>query len=56
VLDGPRRGLPLSAEGLDEILDGGRRRTGLVSPVDYEPHESHMTGRWQLFESHYCQA
>jgi site-specific recombinase XerD len=24
VLKGPRRGLPLSAEGLDEILDGAR--------------------------------
>jgi integrase len=29
VLKGPRRGLPLSAEGLDEILDGARRRAGL---------------------------
>jgi site-specific recombinase XerD len=29
VLKGPRRGEPLSAEGLDEILDGGRRRAGL---------------------------
>jgi integrase/recombinase XerD len=29
VLKGPRRGLPLSAEGLDEVLDGARRRAGL---------------------------
>jgi integrase/recombinase XerD len=29
VLKGPRRGLPLSAEGVDEILDGARRRAGL---------------------------
>jgi len=28
VLKGPRRGLPLSAEGLNEILDGARRRAG----------------------------
>jgi integrase len=29
VLKGPRRGLPLSADGLDEILDGARGRAGL---------------------------
>jgi integrase len=29
VLKGPRRGLPLSAEGLDEILAGARKRAGL---------------------------
>ena len=29
VLKGPRRGKPLSAEGLDEILAGARRRAGL---------------------------
>ena len=29
VLKGPRRGRPLSAEGLDEILAGARRRAGL---------------------------
>jgi hypothetical protein len=28
VLKGPRRGLPLSAEGLDEILAGARRGPG----------------------------
>jgi integrase len=29
VLKGPRRGLPLSAAGLDEVLDGARSRAGL---------------------------
>lgn len=29
VVKGPRRGLPLSAEGLDEILSGARSRAGL---------------------------
>jgi integrase len=29
VLKGPRRGLPLSAAGLDEVLDGARTRAGL---------------------------
>jgi len=29
VLKGPRRGQPLTAEGLDEVLDGARRRSGL---------------------------
>ena len=39
VLKGPRRGLPLSAEGLDEILDGARRRAGLET----RPAESYGT-------------
>ncbi len=30
VLKGPRRGEPLSAYGLDEILDGARGRAGLA--------------------------
>jgi integrase/recombinase XerD len=30
VLKGPRRGMPLSAAGLDEILDGARSRAGLA--------------------------
>lgn len=30
VLKGPRRGQPLSAAGLDEIVDGARRRAGIV--------------------------
>ena len=29
VLKGPRRGLPLSAAGLDEVIDGARGRAGL---------------------------
>ena len=29
VLKGPRRGQPLSAEGVDEIIAGARRRAGL---------------------------
>jgi integrase/recombinase XerD len=29
VLKGPRRGLPLSAAGLDEIIDGARHRAGI---------------------------
>jgi integrase len=29
VLKGPRRGQPLSAAGLDEIVDGARRRAGV---------------------------
>jgi integrase len=30
VLKGPRRGLPLSAAGLDEVIDGARGRAGLA--------------------------
>ena len=30
VLKGPRRGLPLSPSGLDEVLDGARTRAGLA--------------------------
>ncbi|MGH8996446.1 MAG: tyrosine-type recombinase/integrase [Acidimicrobiales bacterium] len=30
VLKGPRRGQPLSAAGLDEIVDGARRRAGIA--------------------------
>jgi hypothetical protein len=33
VLKGPRRGLPLSAAGLDEILDGARRRAVCVPRI-----------------------
>jgi integrase/recombinase XerD len=29
VLKGPRRGLPLSAAGLDEIVEGAKGRAGL---------------------------
>ena len=30
VLKGPRRGMPLTAAGLDEIVDGARRRAGIT--------------------------
>jgi integrase/recombinase XerD len=30
VLKGPRRGQPLSADGLDEIVDGARQRSGIA--------------------------
>jgi integrase/recombinase XerD len=36
VLKGPRRGLPLSAEGLDEILAGARWRAGLEHATCHE--------------------
>ncbi len=36
VLKGPRRGLPLSAEGLDEVLAGARRRAGLAHATCHE--------------------
>ena len=43
VLKGPRRGLPLSAEGLDEILDGARRRAGLVHATCHELRHTCLT-------------
>ncbi len=33
VLKRPRRGRPLSSDGLDEVLDGARRRAGLARDV-----------------------
>jgi len=36
VLKGPRQGRPLSAEGLDEILDSARHRAGLVHASCHE--------------------
>ena len=33
MLKGPRRGEPLSAEGLDEVTSGARTRAGLPSVV-----------------------
>ncbi|HWE11883.1 MAG TPA: tyrosine-type recombinase/integrase [Solirubrobacteraceae bacterium] len=30
VLKGPRRGMPLSAAGLDEVIDGARQRAGVA--------------------------
>ena len=44
VLKGPRRGLPLSAEGLDEILDGARRRAGLEHATYHELRRLANTG------------
>jgi integrase/recombinase XerD len=43
VLKGPRRGLPLSAEGLDEILDGGRRRAGLEHATCHQLRHTCLT-------------
>src|SRR6266702_1901180 len=43
VLKGPRRGLPLSAEGLDEILDGARRRAGLDHGTCHELRHTCLT-------------
>ena len=43
VLKGPRRGLPLSAEGLDEILDGARRRARLEHATCHELRHTCLT-------------
>jgi integrase/recombinase XerD len=43
VLKGPRRGLPLSAEGLDEVLDGARRRAGLGHATCHELRHTCLT-------------
>src|SRR6516162_3537647 len=43
VLKGPRRGLPLSAEGLDEILEGSRRRAGLDHGTCHELRHTCLT-------------
>jgi site-specific recombinase XerD len=43
VLKGPRRGQPLSAEGLDEVLDGGRRRAGLRHATCHELRHTCLT-------------
>jgi site-specific recombinase XerD len=43
VLQGPRRGMPLSAEGLDEILDGARRRAGLEHATCHELRHTCLT-------------
>jgi len=43
ALKGPRRGLPLSAEGLDEILDGARRRAGLAHATCHELRHTCLT-------------
>jgi len=43
VLKGPRRGLPLSAEGLDEVLAGARRRAGLEHATSHELRHTCLT-------------
>ena len=43
VLKGPRRGLPLSAEGLDEILAGARRRAGLEHATCHQLRHTCLT-------------
>ena len=43
VLKGPRRGQPLSAEGVDEILAGARRRARLERGTCHELRHSCLT-------------
>jgi integrase/recombinase XerD len=43
VLKGPRRGMPLSAEGLDEILDGARHRAGLEHATCHQLRHTCLT-------------
>jgi integrase/recombinase XerD len=43
VLKGPRRGLPLSAEGLDEILDGARARARLTRATCHQLRHTCLT-------------
>jgi integrase/recombinase XerD len=43
VLKGPRRGQPLSAEGLDEIMDGARRRAGLAHATCHQLRHTCLT-------------
>jgi integrase len=43
VLKGPRRGLPLSADGLDEILDGARGRAGLPRATCHQLRHTCLT-------------
>jgi integrase len=43
VLKGPRRGQPLSAKGLDEILAAARRRAGLVHATCHELRHTCLT-------------
>ena len=43
VLKGPRRGMPLSAEGLDEILAGARRRAGLEHATCHQLRHTCLT-------------
>jgi integrase/recombinase XerD len=43
VLKGPRRGQPLSAAGLDEILDGARGRAGLARATCHQLRHTCLT-------------
>lgn len=43
VLKGPRRGQPLSAEGIDEILSGARGRAGLTRGTCHELRHTCLT-------------
>jgi hypothetical protein len=43
VLKGPRRGMPVSAEGLDEILAGARRRAGLEHATCHQLRHTCLT-------------
>ena len=43
VLKGPRRGLPLSMEGIDEIFSGARRRAGLEHGTCHELRHTCLT-------------
>jgi integrase/recombinase XerD len=43
VLKGPRRGLPLTPAGLDEVMDGARRRAGLAHATCHELRHTCLT-------------
>jgi len=43
VLKGPNRGKPLTANGLDDLLDGVRRRTGLAHATCHELRHTCLT-------------
>src|SRR6476620_8552774 len=57
VLKGPRRGRPLPAEGLDEILAGARRRAGLEHATCHELRHTCLTrlqGRGVASDATFC--
>ncbi len=43
VLKGPRRGQPLTADGIDEVLDGARRRAGLAHATCHQLRHTCLT-------------
>jgi site-specific recombinase XerD len=43
VLKGPHRGRPLTAKGLEEVLDGARRRAGLEHATCHELRHTCLT-------------